>query len=301
MDCQAVCRAKAIRVDRTGLTIDTSLCTDCLLCVAACPTQAIAAEGPPFARTLSALQEAQSPVLGCFVRPKGQAHARTGCLGWLSDEHLALLRLQLTSDLQLNLTECSACPNEFVASELKQRIGRVESQLPGEPSAALLPILNRTDLRYQDVAFSRRSFFRAFGALARQRTFDSLDAFLSSEQTTAYGDKVLPARRKLLNMSLAAVSSQRRRELLQSFYFRIETNGNCDRCGVCVGICPTGVLRVVHDPVSKLVYRSSDCIGCGLCSEVCSQAAVAVHRGFPQDDPFVFLPCHSKLEQEVVS
>ncbi len=65
----------------------------------------------------------------------------------------------------------------------------------------------------------------------------------------------------------------------------------CDNCGVCATFCPTGALsKVMREPEKKpgramrkgakevecLEFRLSDCVGCGLCADVCMGHALSV-------------------------
>ena len=65
----------------------------------------------------------------------------------------------------------------------------------------------------------------------------------------------------------------------------------CDNCGVCATFCPTGALsKVMRDAEKKpgrpakkdakeldcLEFRLSDCVGCGMCADVCISKALTV-------------------------
>lgn len=65
----------------------------------------------------------------------------------------------------------------------------------------------------------------------------------------------------------------------------------CDNCGVCATFCPTGALsKVFREPERKpgrpvkkgvkevdcLEFRLCDCVGCGLCSDVCIGRALSI-------------------------
>lgn len=65
----------------------------------------------------------------------------------------------------------------------------------------------------------------------------------------------------------------------------------CDNCGVCATFCPTGALsKILREPERKpgrpvkkgskevecLEFRLSDCVGCGMCADVCMGHALTV-------------------------
>lgn len=55
---------------------------------------------------------------------------------------------------------------------------------------------------------------------------------------------------------------------------RIEIDGVlCNGCGLCVAVCPTGIISLIE---GKAVVSGSESLGCGHCSAVCPQKAVRV-------------------------
>ncbi|MGD2164693.1 MAG: 4Fe-4S binding protein [Anaerolineae bacterium] len=52
---------------------------------------------------------------------------------------------------------------------------------------------------------------------------------------------------------------------------RISLN-RCDRCGLCVGHCPSGAVEMTAD--GPVIARPSDCTYCTECEAVCPQGAI---------------------------
>ena len=48
---------------------------------------------------------------------------------------------------------------------------------------------------------------------------------------------------------------------------------SCTHCGVCVGHCPTGALKIEDRATREVVYHEADCIECLACIRVCPFAA----------------------------
>ncbi len=48
---------------------------------------------------------------------------------------------------------------------------------------------------------------------------------------------------------------------------------SCTHCGVCVGHCPTGALKIEDRATREVVYDEADCIECLACIRVCPFAA----------------------------
>ncbi len=83
---------------------------------------------------------------------------------------------------------------------------------------------------------------------------------------------------------------------------------SCDNCSLCVTFCPTGALtKVMKEPdrkpprsprrtnrskeVDHLEFRLCDCVGCGLCSDVCPGDALAVSHEIGASRVFDLEPC----------
>ena len=51
----------------------------------------------------------------------------------------------------------------------------------------------------------------------------------------------------------------------------------CSGCGLCIKVCPHGVLAL-HDHKVHLVDRDA-CMGCGACAKNCPEGAIRVEAG----------------------
>ncbi len=92
-----------------------------------------------------------------------------------------------------------------------------------------------------------------------------------------------------LNRALPLLPAEVRRKALEAYYYSLRLGENCTGCFACVGMCPSGALRVgTEGAVPVLEFKSSLCGGCGLCREFCMVSVLQVERVFPGDDPFLF-------------
>ena len=62
---------------------------------------------------------------------------------------------------------------------------------------------------------------------------------------------------------------------------RINTE-RCKECGYCIRYCPKGCLKK-GDAINKRgyyapVYEAANCIGCGICAQVCPDTVLAVYK-----------------------
>lgn len=61
--------------------------------------------------------------------------------------------------------------------------------------------------------------------------------------------------------------------------------GRCKGCGLCVGACPHGLIRMAngfdargYHPAAFLFMDESPCTGCALCARMCPDVALGVDR-----------------------
>jgi ferredoxin len=235
------------------------------------------------------MRKIQAPVLSCHVRPGLVAHEKTVCLGFLSEEHLIALLSFLRNPLQINLTECKDCSNDFIVDVLRERLRSVAKKISLNVFEKLRIVENKADLNYEDVSYDRRGFFRALKNLTAREARVLFDDSGGEECALSYSDKALPARRESLNRSFSVLPQDMRQGLLEHYYYDIEVDETCDDCFACVGMCPTGALKSAEEePDTMLFFNSSLCTGCGLCESFCMKDAIHLKKGFSGVLPFRF-------------
>ena len=58
----------------------------------------------------------------------------------------------------------------------------------------------------------------------------------------------------------------------------------CKGCGLCVPVCPAGILRLVENRFNAKGYcpveltEAEDCTGCALCAVICPDVVFTVYR-----------------------
>jgi ferredoxin len=148
---------------------------------------------------------------------------------------------------------------------------------------------NRSDLDYQEVSYDRRGFFNALKSLTVQGAAGFLEKVDREQTVQSYSTKALPLRRELLNRSFSFSPEGIRKEVLRSYYFDVTVDGICDHCSACVGVCPTGALKIGQNGSDRAPYFSTAlCSGCGLCERFCRTHSISLQKGFSGDRPFGF-------------
>ncbi|MBI5739418.1 MAG: 4Fe-4S binding protein [Nitrospirae bacterium] len=283
--CTGVCRSNAIRV-QDDVSIDFRLCSKCMLCVSACPSDCFDIKGFDFLSVLAKVKKIRDsgvvPVLGCNMKPSVQAHVTTPCLGFLSLEHLLALSVIPEATVHINMTECGDCKNDFIADKVRETAG----------SLKVVIIKEKKDLGYLDIPYGRREFFSAVKNLAflqAAEIFESNDPDMTSK---AYSAKKVPLKRDLLNRVFVFLNGKGN-DLLKGCYYTIKLSRGCNNCFACVGMCPGGALQIGRaddNSDSYLSFNSSLCNGCGLCRDFCFKDAVHIEKGFAGPNPFEFVP-----------
>ena len=282
--CTTNCRSAAISVDG-GVSIDEGKCTHCMLCVSACPSGCFLAVDEDFFVLLSKLRKTQNSVphavLGCKQARDTEAHEKTCCLGFLSEEHLIALAAYLHKPLSLNLTACGGCGNSFIVDTLKERIESARTKTSFDVGEKIQVAEKKADLVFEDVALDRRGFFQALKTM----TFTQVAGLIGdkdAEMPVSYTVKRLPLRRAILNSVVRKLSQGNAvMGILQNYAFTVKAGSSCNNCFACIGMCPTGALKIRENAESPgLLFNASLCIGCGLCRDFCPGQAVSVSPGF---------------------
>ncbi len=273
--CFKVCPSGAIRWTDDGLHWEEAECQRCLLCVAACPTGALIGKELPFVLTLKKLSTEQHPVLACSGRPATAGHASLPCLGLLSSPELLLvMSMALGRSFQLNLTECSACPNTEILTPLKASAAQV-AEIVDHVSL----IEDSAELVFCERGVNRREFFTMLRQQSKVAACSLADA-LQDPPEVSFGDKSLPARRLLLLQLLKRLPTARRKELTGQLFPEIMfSSEDCSSCTGCVGICPTGALLPPAGQGDPPTAHVQNCTECHLCTSFCRSGAIQIRPG----------------------
>jgi ferredoxin len=299
--CTGVCRSSAISI-REDVSIDFRLCSECMLCVSACPSECFDIKSFDFFSVLARLRKIKDsvpvPVLGCNMRHDVQAHVKTPCLGFLSEEHLLALSVFPDSVIHINMTECGDCKNSFIADKVMERAGRLEKECSFNISEKIVMIKEKKILNYGEVACGRRGFFSAVKNLTFLQAAEIFENNNGVTAPQAYSAKKVPLKRDLLNRVYVFLNGKGS-GLMKGCYYTINLTEDCNNCFACIGMCPAGALKISKDdaaPVSRLLFNTSLCNGCGLCRDFCFNNALHIKKGFSGMNPLEFAPLNRGIK-----
>lgn len=297
-ECRGVCRSKAINIGE-DILIDAALCSECMLCVSACPSDCFKIKSFDYLSVLARLRRINESVpvsvLGCNMRRDLQAHVKIPCIGFLSEEHLLALSVFPVSGVHINMTECGGCDNAFAAEKVIERAGRLEGESSFNISEKIVFIKEKKNLNYRDIAYGRRGFFGAVKNMVFLKAAEIFEDNGADIASQSYSAKKIPLKRDLLNRVYVYLNGEDSR-LMKGYFYTVSSNEGCNNCFACVGLCPTGALKVSRgdaSPTSRLSFNASLCNGCGLCRDFCFNGALRVEKGFSGKNPFEFVPLNS--------
>ena len=289
-DC-GLCR-EACSSDAVGFmpepVIRAKACSGCMLCTSACPMDALRPEGSSLFELVERLKNYRKPVLGCERSGDDRAHVKTSCLGFLSTEHLIGIPLLLGMPIQINLTSCHSCPNSGIVPAVKKRLDRVRSLLPRHVPEGVIPAEQDSELTFEEEALGRREFFQTLKTSSIEGFFELYSRLAVKPDSKAYGHKEIPRRRRLLGRAISRTAGKLKERILGGLYFSLTVNRQCDGCGLCSALCPTGAVRVPSRDKRRVHFNAGLCAGCGLCEDVCETGALHLSRGFHGREPFQF-------------
>ncbi len=274
-NCFTACTTGAITWTENGLHWDQGKCSGCLLCAAACPTDALTSNQLSFSDLLQRLDEVDAPLLACSFNPQTLGHARVPCLGLLADPQLLLvLQLALGKVLHLNTSACADCENSCIIPPLQQSVQKV-TELAAKLPGAVKVIEAAPQLDYQEKSCSRREFFTFLNRRSRQTGVSLVNRLRLDTTSGSYGKKSLPLTRQLL-LQLGKTSSFVREMIDTKILPELSFTSDCRGCRACVGICPSGALASLDIRGNQPQVNKDRCTACNLCVEFCCLEAITV-------------------------
>lgn len=291
--CIGQCRFNAITIAE-DVSISIGKCSECMLCVSACPSDCFDISRLDFYSLIGKLRKVQSsvtsPVLGCRANAKSPSHEKTFCFGFLSEEHIIALAVFMNNQLQIDLSGCESCRNSFIVAVFEQRIADVEVKTSLIISDKIKIVKNKTDLKFDDVSYDRRNFFKALKNVTFIQAAGLFGNEDKGEELRAYSAKKLPFKKELLNRALSVLPEETKKALLKNYYYTVNGTETCNNCFACIGMCPTGALKIKDKGDDReLFFSASLCNGCGLCRDFCINSALRIEKGFSGGSPFEFL------------
>lgn len=298
--CVDVCPVGAITWNE-GLVIDWEVCTGCGMCAAVCPTAALEARGPSndelTVQIQRVIRDQDWVAIACpqaQERVEGSAPCITvRCLGRLDESLLVGAAAHGAQAVWLVDGACQDCPQAAGRALAETVVARANALLEAFEVSARAAFLHDLPVgsgegevgRGSAEGVSRRGLFKA---LAREtaRVGETRAETMRGDQgeqeapAGAGGDlpQELPSSRLLLLAALKRLGAPVVTALdhrASGAFAQFQLGEGCTGCQMCAFFCPTGALtRVVEDNRVGLAFRTSHCVNCGLCRDICYRDAV---------------------------
>jgi ferredoxin len=262
--CHEICPSLCIDA---ALGIDQNRCSECGLCLAICPAEAVLGENFPRQSLDSLIADSGSPlVLTCRRR---DSMSPWPCLGFL-DTRLLMVLVGSGKDglrqVAVDDQSCGGCKPGVAAylRELADEVGRLLS-----PSGASLLIRGEAagKVERREKTVTRRDFFTqllgaTIGTVREVVAFD------------AGGGAPLPRQalfeRYAERLNLVAAGTTK-------LFTNIRIADGCQACGFCSRICPAKAISIEdHGATLDFYHTPQKCTGCGLCAAHCPVEALSV-------------------------
>ena len=155
--CLDVCPADALQINET-MRIDLKACSECMVCTAACPTEALTTRNADFFSTIYKMKKKQSLAIQCRHQSDFPEQERFPCLGFLAEEHILAMAAVLEQRLQMNWAACAACRNGFIVPILKNNFRNVDRKTSLKPFEKINPKEGTPKIRIEKISYERRIF-----------------------------------------------------------------------------------------------------------------------------------------------
>jgi len=280
--CVEECPAKAISSEVGGVRLDPKRCVGCLACTAVCPAEALVGKDQRLTTWPGKAASREALRLCCEKAIVSGEEIVLPCLGALVEEQLAALAAGAGKGVRLSLIKCGDCRAVSVREIMARRLANLESRLgSGGITGALRLLLEEEEGGELAESASRRAFFKAFREIsfhAATETMATLQADLAPKQQHAH--KHQPARLVQLRQAITGTGEQSTQQALLRLFFTLTASDECNFCGACAGMCPTGALKNIReDEVKQLKFDWGKCSGCRLCLEFCRKKALVLTDG----------------------
>lgn len=300
-----------------GKEPDWTLCVNCGLCVAACPTRAIRPSSANLRAMLEVAESASEDVGFACERGGRTADMTVRCLAAVPWEMLACIALD--HRVYLDVTPCAECPDERAQTLLAKSLASLQRFLGEEFYAE--------HVRLEAVpehagALSRREAFTSMFKRGKRLAANLIPD--DGEGTTIDGgiyERLLEAKLAALaaknagnteagsgDNEAAGEDGETRAQDNEAtgaepgepglaaapapHLFTLDTlriSTDCWTCTVCEKLCPLGAIVVDDsddDPGTRyLHHKPIRCTQCGLCQRVCPEQAILGWREIATDDP----------------
>lgn len=278
--CADVCQYQAVTLSEDGVAINPSACRNCGLCVAACPTEALASAELPRIDMLKRAAGRTALTIACA--PSGQKGDEVvPCLGALDAATLAHLANRGTAVTLNGAQHCGACAHgkhaEHQTALHLEAVAEMKCATGGDGWSDIAVAAGRkASPDKAEHNASRRHLFRRFigrGVDQMARPVSQEDAQPAPLKAIRFARQFSTTGRELLQVLLDKAEGDAGMPLPSHpgiLAAQMQLQDGCTACEACARACPTDAMQVRESGVAwELAFEFARCVGCGVCVEAC--------------------------------
>ncbi len=286
LNCLQICRSGALELHGRQIVFDAEKCTNCMQCTA-CPNDAFV-DSIDILSLLQALAiKKEAVLLSCEQGIDNDNRIVVPCIGFLSEPLLAAINSVVREKCFLDISRCVECANNHCLTALHRNMENFAHKIKHSGEIRLKCHFDKQFGLADDGENGRRSFLRLIRKTITDMGKEAVTfQFADSERTEDPHSKKQGRNLSALQYAFSTASDERmfEKEALREYFFSVNTNGYCDCCPSCTGMCPTGALkRKKENDKKQLTFISANCSGCGLCVDFCRKDALILKSGFSGD------------------
>lgn len=260
---------------QSGGNLQWDRCTDCSLCVSACPARALAPSAQTNRQYTQTLQEAAPVRLSCRKEEqRGELHV--GCLSSVPWELLAVLALR--GELILCMRGCEDCSRQEQRRLLGENLQSLRDFLGEEGFARQVRLIRSGEEIPQvqkappsEKAVTRRELFSGIRKTLTRQAAEKVSKrlpFLAEDASDGMWIRRLLAE----SVRTATATPSEGEQGVRPFALSLPRfNTSCFGCGICEKICPHKAISIRREERgTRLVYMEPwKCSACTLCVKLC--------------------------------
>lgn len=268
MKCQK-CRQRCPKncIDADGSISEN--CIQCGLCLAVCPTEAVAVKGFITQELLALTTTAGNATIGLVCKVQN-GQSPWPCLGFLEPALLTALAIP-SRQVVIQTSGCRECQAD-VSSHLTHIIKQANNLL----QQYSLPLIQqgRVVLPQPDKSISRRAFFGQLFGAAVETVREVARPSESKPERLEKQPWVRKAWSGMPDSLLTAIAGEG--------FFTMKISDSCQACGMCAKFCSAKAISI-NDKMDEMdiFHESLNCIGCEVCVAHCPIQAITICPSAP--------------------
>lgn len=304
--CADICPEQAISLE-LGPIINNN-CTQCGLCISACPTETFQSKIDLEQYWLDQMQSlANTPPkhthnktlnIHCHrASAIDENSVKVHCVGNINENLLLASALMEFRAIMVHTGNCDECCLSTGVMLFNESLNRARSltRLVNIDNP-VLRLLKQTNEQCNEKKISRRGFFSRISKQVKEKAIPAdyartppLLALLNYQDVEVEKEQHISQRRERLRRLINTLTEQKNEHgnslTIEHCKKMSVEQEKCVACAICIHVCPTGALKKTVKNNHLYRYCSSAlCTNCGLCQEACPQQIIHFKTNYTFSD-----------------